>query len=98
ISARILFSTIIIAFVLNSFASLFNSIAYVKNRINLQNISLIINRLGIVVFLLILFVSNFITVEAYGIATLLATLFSLAYSYRVAKRLYPQLKVKYRLF
>lgn len=97
-SARILFSTIIVAFILNSFASLFNSIAYVKNRINLQNISLIINRLGIIVFLAVLFLMGYITVEAYGVATLLAILFSFIYSYRIAKKLYPQLKVKYQSF
>lgn len=94
-SAQILFSTTIAAFILNSFASLYNSIAYVKNKINLQNISLIINRLGIIVILVILFALGFINVESYGIAVCLATLLSLLYSIRIAKRLYPELKVNF---
>jgi membrane protein EpsK len=96
--SRILFGTIIIAFVLNSFASLFNSIAYVKNRINLQNISLIINRLGIIVFLTALFLIGYINVQAYGIAVLFSTIISFIYSYKIAKKLHPDLEIRFSLF
>lgn len=96
--SRILFGTIIIAFVLNSFASLFNSIAYVKNRINLQNISLIINRLGIIIFLTALFLIGYINVQAYGIAVLFSTIISFIYSYKIAKKLHPNLEIRFSLF
>lgn len=92
-SARILFGTVIIAFVLNSFTSLYNSIAYVKNKMHLQNISLLIQRLGILIFLSFLFLIGFISVEAYGIAVLLSTVASFAYSLKVAQELHPQLKI-----
>ncbi|MAB58274.1 MAG: hypothetical protein CL524_12090 [Aequorivita sp.] len=96
--ARILFSAIIAAFVLNTFTSLFNSIAYVKNRIDLRNIALIINRLGIVVFISILFLFDYINVQAYGIAVLISTVFSFLYSYWTAKKLFPKLRVRISLF
>lgn len=97
-SARILFSTIIAAFVLNTFASLFNSIAYVKNRIDLRNIALIINRLGIIVFISILFFIDYINVQAYGIAVLISTILSFVYSYYTAKKLYPNLGIRISFF
>lgn len=96
--AIVLFSFTIIAFLLNSFASLFNSIPYVKNRIDLRNISLIINRLGIVVFIVILFLFGFINVKSYGIAVFSATLFSIIYSIRTAKKVFPPLQIRLRFF
>ncbi|MGO1751945.1 MAG: oligosaccharide flippase family protein [Psychroflexus sp.] len=97
-SARILFSTIIVAFVFNAFASLFNSIAYVKNRVDLRNIALIINRLGIIVFISILFFFGYIKVQAYGIAVLTSTVLSFLYSYYTARKLYPKLRIRISFF
>ncbi|MDM1465226.1 oligosaccharide flippase family protein [Myroides odoratimimus] len=96
--AKSLFLFTIIAFIMNSFASLFNSIPYVRNRIDLRNIALIINRLGIVVFIVILFLIGYINIQAYGVAVFLATFFSLFYSIRTARKIFPELSIKLRFF
>lgn len=96
--ATILFSFTIMAFILNSFASLFNSIPFVRNRIDLRNIALIINRLGIVVFVVILFLFGFINVQAYGIAVFAATLLSIMYSIKTANKVFPSLQINLRYF
>lgn len=96
--AKTLFLFTIIGFVMNSFASLYNSIPYVRNRIDLRNIALIINRLGIIVFIVILFIVGFINVQAYGIAVFLATFLSLFYSIKTAKKIFPELSIRFRFF
>lgn len=96
--ARLLFCTTILAFIFNTFSSLYNSITYVKNRIDLRNISLIINRLGIILVIGFLFLLGYINVQAYGISVLIATIGSLVYSIFTTKKIFPELSIKYSYF
>lgn len=96
--AQLLFIYTITAFITNSFGSLFNSIPYVKNRIDLRNIALIISKLGVVVVIIILFFAKYINIQAYGIAVFVATILSFIYSFKTAKKLYPTLTLKFKYF
>jgi O-antigen/teichoic acid export membrane protein len=93
-----LFLTVLIAFLINTFASLYNSIAYVKNRIDLRNGSVIISRLSTLVFLGLFFYLGFIKIHAFGIATLIATFLGLIYSYFTFKKLANEITISFKYF
>lgn len=96
--AKILFLFTVVSFILNSFASLYSSIPFVKNRIDIRNISLIINRLGIVIFIVGLFLLGYINVQSYGIAVFFATILSFLYSIKTARQIFPELSIKLEYF
>lgn len=98
LETRILFIVVILGFFINSIGAIFNSVAYVKNRIDLRNISLIIHRSSILITVVALFYFNFISIAVYGIGVLIASLLSSYYSYLTFRKLLPEVKLKYSNF
>jgi membrane protein EpsK len=96
--AHLLFFFVFIAFFLNTFSSLYNSVAYVKNRIDLRNISIILTKVLTIVVLFAVFASDFVRIQVYGVAVLVGTVVGLVYSYRVFKKLAPELKISFKYF
>ncbi|WP_299315651.1 hypothetical protein [uncultured Aquimarina sp.] len=96
--ASTMFLLVISAFFINSFSSLFNSIAYVKNRIDLRNISIIIIRLLMLISLICFFTNGFIHLKSYGYSVLIATLFGCCFSFFVFKKLTPETKISLNHF
>jgi len=91
--SHLLFFLVFMSFFFNTFSSVFNSVAYVKNRIDLRNISVIIEKLVQLILLILLFSFNFIQIQVYGIAVFISTLLACIYSYVVFKRLVPFIKI-----
>ena len=96
--AHYLFLLVFIAFLLNAFTSLYSSVAYVKNRIDLRNASIILTRVITILVLIGVFVYGFIEVQIYGFAVLVGTIVGLSYSFYVFKKLSPELKIKIEHF
>lgn len=89
---------VFMAFFINAFSAVFNSIAYVKNRTDLSNISVIISRVLTLVVLIIFFSSGFVRIDVYGIAVLISTIIGTAYSIYVFRRLAPEINIAFRYF
>ena len=96
--ASTMFLLVISSFFINSFSSLFNSIAYVKNRIDLRNISIIIVRLSLLIFLICFFASGYINLSSYGYAVIIATFLGCIYSFFIFKRLTPKTQISIHNF
>lgn len=92
-NAKYLFLTVLLSFLLNAIMSLFNSVAFVKNRIDLRNLSIILNRGSLLLIIIIVFGVGFVEIEVYGYASLLAIIIALLYSYRIYKLIAPNLKL-----
>ena len=93
-----LFFTVLMAFLLNAFSSLFNSIAFVKNRIDLRNSAVIITRIATLAILVLFFNLGIIKIQVFGIATLVATIFGFFYSLYIFKTLSPELEINFHYF
>lgn len=91
--ASFLFICVIISFILSTFTSVFNTSAYLANRLDLINqvslISIFTRVLIIIGFFLLIEVS----LRGYGIAVLLAGIFSSAYSFYLFRKFTPFIRI-----
>lgn len=93
--ASMLFVCASIAFVLTSLTAIFNTSAYVKNRLDLVNQVSMISMSTRVVLVLIIFLWISISLTGYGYAILAASLFSSLYSYYLFRRFTPFITINF---
>lgn len=91
--SHLLFLLVFLSFFFHTFGSLFNSVAYVKNRIDLRNTALLIDKVAMLVILIVVFMFGYIHIQVYGIALFFSTLIACFYSYSVFRKLVPFLKI-----
>jgi O-antigen/teichoic acid export membrane protein len=87
--AKWLFMGVSIAFVLTSFTAVFNSSAYVANRLDLVNRVTVINTVVRVALVVLIFLFINTSIVWYGIAVLIGSLLASLYSYFLFKKFTP---------
>jgi O-antigen/teichoic acid export membrane protein len=92
--AIFLFSVLSIAFTATAFSSLFNSSAYVANRLDLINRVNILNTFTKIVLILSIFLFVGVSLYGYAIAVLIGVIVATLYSFSLFKKFTPDIQIK----
>ena len=96
--SKFLFSFVFLAFFINTFLALYNSIPFAKNRIDIRNWSLIITKIGTILLLYLFFITGILKIWIYGLSLFLSTFIALLYSTQASKKLFSKLKLSLAFF
>jgi O-antigen/teichoic acid export membrane protein len=93
-----LFICVSISFILSSFTSVFNSSAYVANRLDLVNRVSVINSYTRMILIFAIFLLIQVSLFGYGVSILVASCISSAYSFYLFRKFTPDIKIDFKLF
>ncbi|WP_316844693.1 lipopolysaccharide biosynthesis protein [Pedobacter psychrodurus] len=96
--SNLLFICVTVSFALTCFSSLFNSSAYVANRLDLVNRVTVINTYVRLIFIFLIFFAFKISLLGYGISFLAGSLISAAYSYYLFRKYTPFISLTFKSF
>ena len=96
--ASILFMCVSVAFIMAAFSSIFNSSAYIANRLDLVNRVSVINTYIRVIFIFGIFLLLKVSLTGYGVAILFGSIISSSYSYYLFKKFTPTIQINFKLF
>lgn len=94
----ILFTCVSVAFVMSAFTSIFNSSAYIANRLDLVNRVSVINTYTRVLFIFAIFFLISVSLAGYGVSILFASIISSSYSFYLFRKFTPTIKINFKLF
>ncbi len=92
--ASFLFICVIISFILTTFTSVFNTSAYLANRLDLINQVSLISIFTRVLIIIGFFFLIEVSLRGYGIAVLVASILSSAYSFQLFKKFTPFIRIQ----
>jgi O-antigen/teichoic acid export membrane protein len=96
--ASVLFMCVSVGFIMSSFTSVFNSSAYVANRLDLVNRVSVINTYMRVILIFAIFFLVQVSLAGYGTAILIASIISSSYSFYLFRKFTPSIKINFKLF
>lgn len=96
--ASVLFMCVSTAFMLSAFTSVFNSSAYIANRLDLVNRVSVINTYTRVILIFAIFFLISVSLTGYGISFLIASVISSGYSFFLFQKFTPDIKINVKLF
>ncbi|KAA6441170.1 lipopolysaccharide biosynthesis protein [Dyadobacter flavalbus] len=96
--ASILFMCVSVGFIMSAFTSIFNSSAYIANRLDLVNRVSVINTYTRVILILFIFLLINVSLTGYGTSILIASIISSSYSFYLFRKFTPTIKIDFKLF
>lgn len=96
--ASILFMCVSVGFIMSAFTSIFNSSAYIANRLDLVNRVSVINTYTRVILILLIFLLINVSLAGYGTSILIASIISSSYSFYLFRKFTPTIKIDFKLF
>ncbi|QRQ99470.1 lipopolysaccharide biosynthesis protein [Dyadobacter sandarakinus] len=94
----ILFTCVSVGFIMSAFTSVFNSSAYVANRLDLVNRVSVINTYMRVILIFVIFLLIRVSLGGYGTSILIASVISSSYSFYLFRKFTPDIKINFKLF